>query len=74
MYSSAWMQNQKIFKNLSSSRLFDQAEIPIVVLKGACFALTIYPDIGLRPMGIWIYCPQSKISQAVQIAKMTGYV
>ena len=52
MYSSTWMQNQKNFKELEVlSHLFDQAGIPVVVLKGACFALTIYPDIGLRPMG-----------------------
>jgi hypothetical protein len=51
MYSSTWMHNQMIFKELEVlAHLFNQAGIPVVVLKGACFALTIYPDIGLRPM------------------------
>lgn len=76
MYSSAWRQNQKIFKELEVlTRLFNQAEIPVVVLKGACFALTIYPDVGLRPMGdLDLLLPKAKLAQAVQIAKMIGYV
>jgi hypothetical protein len=76
MYSSVWKQNQEIFKELEVlTRLFDQAEIPLVVLKGACFALTIYPDIGLRPMGdLDLLVPASKLSEAVRIAKTLGYV
>jgi len=32
--------------------------------------LTIYPDIGLRPMVIWMYwCRTSRITEAVQIAR-----
>ena len=50
-YAGTYMQNQVMFKELETlAHLFHQADIPIVVLKGACFALTIYPDIGLRPM------------------------
>lgn len=76
MYSSTWMQNQKIFKELEMlAHLFSQAGIPVVVLKGACFALTIYPDLGLRPMGdLDLLVPGSKLAQAVQIAKGLGYV
>jgi hypothetical protein len=45
-----------------------------VVLKGACFALTIYPDIGLRPMSdLDILVPKTKLAEAVQIAKILGY-
>jgi len=74
-YAGTWMQNQKNFKELEIlARRFHQADIPVVVLKGVCFALTIYPDIGLRPMGdMDILVPLSKLSEAVQIAKSFGY-
>ena len=76
MYSSTWMQNQKIFKELDIlTRLFAQANIPVVVLKGACFALTVYPDIGLRPMGdLDLLVPKKELAKAVQVAKTLGYV
>jgi hypothetical protein len=75
MYSATWRHNQKIFKELESlACLFNQADIPTVVLKGACFALTIYPDLGLRPMGdLDILIPKAKLDEAVQIAKTLGY-
>ncbi len=74
-YSSTWMHNQEILKELESlTRLLDQADIPVVVLKGACFALTIYPDIGLRPMGdLDLLVPKAKLAEAVQLAKTLGY-
>ncbi len=75
MYSGIWIQNQKILKELENlTRLFMQAEIPVVALKGACFALTIYPDIGLRPMGdLDILVPKARLAEAVQIAATLGY-
>ena len=75
MYAGTWMQNQKNFKELEIlARLFHEAEIPAVLLKGVCFALTIYPDPGLRPMGdMDVLVPASKLSQAVEIAKSLGY-
>jgi hypothetical protein len=76
MYASTWMSSQKMLKELETlSRLFSQAEIPVVVLKGACFALTIYPDIGLRPMGdLDLLVPKEKLAETVRIAKATGYM
>ncbi|MCG2787404.1 MAG: nucleotidyltransferase family protein [Anaerolineae bacterium] len=75
-YAATWSTNQKILQELEVlARLFDEAGIPVVVLKGACFALTIYPDIGLRPMGdLDILVPRAKLDQAVQIARALGYV
>ena len=75
MYTSTWIHNQRIFKELEVlSRLFNQAQIPVVVLKGACFALTIYPDIGLRPMGdLDLLVPASRLAEAVEIAESLGY-
>jgi hypothetical protein len=47
----------------------------VVALKGVCFALTIYPDPGLRPMvDLDLLVPASKASEAVRIAKSSGYV
>jgi hypothetical protein len=74
-YASTWMRNQRNLNELEIlSQTFAQAEIPIVVLKGICFALTLYPDIGLRPMGdMDILVPGSNFSEAVCIAKTLGY-
>jgi len=74
-YYASWMNNQAIFKELEIlTQTFEKAEIPLVVLKGACFALTVYPDIGLRPMGdLDVLVPASKLSRAVSIAKSIGY-
>ncbi len=76
MYSGTWIYNQQILKELGAlAGSFKQAKIPLVVLKGACFMLTIYPDIGLRPMGdLDVLVPRSKRSEALQIAKSLGYV
>ena len=52
LYASAKIQNRIIFKELKGlARCFHQAGIDVVALKGVCFALTVYPDVGLRPMG-----------------------
>ncbi len=74
-YAGTWMRNQRNFKELEVlSGLFARAEIPMVALKGICFALTIYPDIGLRPMGdMDLLVPRSKLAEAVHIAKSLGY-
>ncbi|MDD2923188.1 MAG: nucleotidyltransferase family protein [Anaerolineales bacterium] len=75
-YFSTWAQNQKIFDELEKlASAFRQADIPVILLKGACFALTIYPDIGLRPMGdLDLLVPASKLDEAVEIAKTLGYI
>jgi hypothetical protein len=74
-YASNWMQNQRNLMELEVlSHAFAQAEIPIVVLKGICFALTLYSDIGLRPMGdMDVLVPNPKLSEAVRIARTLGY-
>jgi hypothetical protein len=75
VYSGTWMNNQKIFRELATlAQAFQHAGIPLVVLKGACFALTIYPDIGLRPMGdLDLLVPDLKRPEVVRIAKSLGY-
>jgi hypothetical protein len=75
LYASTWMQNSQIFQELDDiAAAFEQANIPIVLLKGACFALTVYEDIGLRPMGdLDILVPRDKFDQALQVALAQGY-
>ncbi len=76
MYARTWAQNQNILKELEIiTRLFHERGIPVVVLKGACFALTIYPDIGLRPMeDLDILVPASRFVEAIAVAESLGYV
>lgn len=48
--------------------------IPVVVLKGAALASTLYPDIGLRPMvDLDLLVPREKLETAVQIMRRQGY-
>ncbi len=72
---NTWRNNQEIIKELQVlARHFSQAGIPVVVLKGACFALTIYPDPGLRPMSdLDLLIPREKLPRAVEIATRLGY-
>ena len=76
LYANTWLQNQQIFEELKIlAWRFHQADIPIVVIKGVCYALTIYPDIGLRPMGdIDLLVPESKLIEASVLAQSLGYV
>ena len=75
LYSKTWTNNQRILRELERlSGLYSQAGIPLVVLKGACFCLTVYPDIGLRPMGdLDILVQKDNLAKAVEIARKFGY-
>jgi len=75
MYASTSIRNQLIFKELGVlTRIFQQAEISVVVLKGACLALTVYPDIGLRSMGdLDLMAPKEKLAETVEIVKSLDY-
>ena len=75
IYAGTSIKNHLIFKELVVlTRLFHQVEISVVVLKGACFALTIYPDAGLRRMGdLDLLVPKEKLAAAVEIAKSLDY-
>jgi hypothetical protein len=74
-YAGTRIQNEKNLDELKTlSHLFAQADIPLVVLKGMCFILTLYPDIGLRPMDdIDVLVSKSKLVDAVRIARLLSY-
>ena len=76
LYAGTHLQNQVLFKELEQlASDLHQAGIPAVVLKGACLALTVYPDLGLRPMGdVDVLVPTPKLDEAVGIAKSLGFV
>jgi hypothetical protein len=75
MYVSLRMNNEALLRELENLiRQFDRADIPAVALKGICFALTIYPEIGLRPMGdLDLLAPASRAPDALRIAREAGY-
>ncbi len=76
MYAATRLKNEQIlneFKTITSR--LHQAGIPVVALKGICFALTIYPDIGLRPMvDLDLLVPKSQLGVAVKIAHELDYI
>ncbi len=74
-YASTWMRNQKYLSELQNlSRLFARDEIPVILLKGICYVLTIYPDIGLRPMGdMDLLVPRPGWKKAVSLARLLDF-
>jgi hypothetical protein len=76
LYYSLRMNNAELIRELKTlTRLFADAGIPVVALKGICFALTIYPEPALRPMvDLDLLVPASDLPKAVWIAKEAGYV
>ena len=52
-----------------------QDPIPVILLKGAALAATLYPSIGLRPMGdLDLLAPEERLAEAVARLKALGYV
>jgi len=74
-YFSTWQHNQRLLAEMTRlGEAFAQAGIPAVALKGACFALTIYPNIGLRPLGdLDLLIPAGKMDSALAIARGLGF-
>jgi len=51
------------------------ARIPVVVLKGAALAATLYPSIGLRPIGdLDLLVPKERLAEALARLEALGYV
>jgi hypothetical protein len=76
MFVATRLNNEQILREfkLITTR-FGQAGIPVVALKGICFALTIYPDIGMRPMAdLDLLIPKSQLAEAVKITRELDYL
>ena len=71
-------RNLLIYRELSRilTALRGEGEgLPVVVLKGAALATTLYPSIGLRPMGdVDLLVPQARLSEALACLKALGYI
>jgi len=76
IYYGLQMKNGELIKELKNlTQQLARANILVVALKGICYALTIYPDPALRLMvDLDLLIPKAKISEAVRVAKTSGYV
>jgi hypothetical protein len=55
-------------------KALDEVGIPVIVLKGAALAATVYEDIGLRPMGdLDLLVSREDLASAAQIMAALGY-
>jgi len=73
-YSQNCSRNAHLYRNLGE--VFDilDDDIPIIVLKGAAIAQTVYPDIGLRHMqDIDLLVPEVKLPDIVKLLESMGY-
>ena len=68
-------QNALLYYELEHVLLaFDRANIPVILLKGAALATTIYPTIAHRPMGdVDLLVHPADLSDAEKILEQTGF-
>jgi hypothetical protein len=74
-YYNSTAHNTLLYRELDRLlTAFSGTGIPVVVLKGAALAVTIYPEIGLRPMGdLDLLVPEAQIDDAVRVVSQLGY-
>ncbi|MCD6291042.1 MAG: nucleotidyltransferase family protein [Anaerolineae bacterium] len=69
-------RNTLIYQELS--RVLDilgaSPPIPVILIKGSALALTLYPNIGLRPMSdVDMLVPEDRLDEAVERLQASGY-
>lgn len=74
-YYNTLAYNLLQFKELEAvSRAYGAANIPLVILKGASLAASVYEDEGLRPMGdLDVLVPLERLGEAVALARRLGF-
>jgi hypothetical protein len=74
-YYNTTAQNQVMFRELTGiTDIFNEANVPVIILKGAALAFFEYPDIGLRPMGdIDLLVKKENLTSAVNCLELIGY-
>jgi hypothetical protein len=75
-YYKTYARNTLLFQELERVlEALDNAGIPAIVLKGAALAVTVYEDIGLRPMtDLDLLVPEERLQSAVQVVRQElGY-
>ena len=75
LYYSIWVHNTGLYQELRPIfKSMNKAGVQVVLLKGVSLAASLYPDIGLRPMGdLDLLVRDSQLNTAVQIASSFGY-
>ncbi len=74
-YYSTAAYNALLFSELERVlAALNAADIPVILLKGAALAQTLYPDPALRPMSdLDVLVPFEEVDHAVQAAQELGY-
>ncbi len=74
-YQMTWLDNQKLFRDLSAVLRSLQTEgIDVMILKGTALALLYYRDVGLRSLGdVDILVRPRNVRQAIALLKRSGW-
>jgi hypothetical protein len=74
-YRRTTLRNMKLLRELHRIvKALDEAEIPVVALKGAYLSSIVYPDAGLRSMSdLDLLIPSGDILRAAAIVEAQGY-
>lgn len=75
IYRLTWAQNQRFLNRLAPIvHLFQENQIPTLLLKGGALTLTCYEDYGLRGMGdIDLLVPSEHATQAMQLLEQAQW-
>jgi hypothetical protein len=75
-YYQTLAQNTLMYQELERIlKALDEAGIPVIVLKGAALAVTVYEDIGLRPMGdLDLLVKEEHLQSALSVMRSIDYV
>jgi len=75
-YYNTLAHNTLLFQELERIlTAFEQAAIPVILLKGAALAHTAYENIGLRPMGdLDLLVEENRLGAAEKLVQGLGYV
>ena len=76
-YHNTGVANLLLYDELAQivEELQEDGEPPLILLKGAALAETIYRNIGLRPFGdLDLLLPEEKLAGAVRCLRARGYV
>ena len=74
-YFRSYVANMFAYEELGRLLVgFDQEQIPVILLKGCALAVTIYPDMGLRPMvDLDILVPEAQVDCVSDLLTQQGY-
>ncbi len=66
-----WLRLEKLGGLLDQ---FERAQIPVILLKGCALAVTLYPDVGLRPMAdLDLLVPADATERACALLRENGF-